>query len=291
MPVRAAIVHTPLGPPHDVAVADLLGRSPDAVREALVGAPTSWPLRYALETAEPGAGERAYTLMNELLEDAAAQEIVDRARTAGRDLPTEWSQCAVKRADDADASAVDDAYTSLLEFRQGRLAAIWLGSLPKGAILALNLQGDDGAAFPSDAGLTALPAAARLTVACSRYTAEAAPPRKAPAGGYNWPQALAVLPLAPALPFKNGGRSAAKRDGGALYDLLAPGSTPPADLIVSAERRGLVQKQPTRAPDLALLRIDLGAYPGRNLTAPDDYGLVGLRSGRVTWRLREPGGW
>ena len=291
MPVRAAIVHTPLGPPHDVVVADLLGRSPDAVREALVGAPTSWPLRYALETTEPGGGERAYTLMNEMLQDAAAQEIVDRGRTGGGDLPTEWSQCAVKRADDTDASAVDDVYTSLLEFRQGRLAAIWLGSLPKGAVLAGNLQVDDGAGFPSDAGLTALPATAHVTVACSRHSAEAAPPRKAPAADYNWAQALALLPLAPALPFKNGGRSAAKRDGGALYDLLAPGSTPPADLIVSAERRRLVQKQPSGAPDLALLRIDLGAYPGRNLTAPDNYGLVGLRSGRVAWRLREPGGW
>ena len=287
----AAIVRTPLGPPHEVALTDLLGRSPDEVREALAAGPAPWPVRYTLEVAEPGGGERAYLPMNDLLQDAAARDIKDRARTGASNLPHIWSQCAVKRSNAQTSSEVDDTYTSLLEFRQGHLTAIWPGRLPRSADLARLLQADGTTGFPSAAGLTALPVDTRLTASCTRYTAEPVQPRRGAPPGYNWPQALMLLPLAPALPVKNARRAAARGDGEALYDALAPGSAAPPALTDPAARSRLVQVEPTTAPDRALFRIDMGAAPGRNLTATDDYALVGVWRGQVTWRLRSVDGW
>lgn len=74
------------------------------------------------------------------------------------------------------------------------------------------------------------------------------------------------------------------REGRAEYDQLAPAT----DLSQSARRyvaaHKFMQLIPSLDPDYMVFKIDLGAYPGRNLTNFDDIGLIGIRTNRVVWR-------
>ena len=97
-------------------------------------------------------------------------------------------------------------------------------------------------------------------------------------------QGMALLPFAAELPFMNAGRTANKRRGVTLYEQLVPGYPLPGGLQTFLSGHTVESVVRGRDQDYVILKIDLGAYEGRNLSNSDDFGLVGVRGGVVQWR-------
>lgn len=281
----AAVAVTPLGPARTVRIADLIWRTPTEVRAALAGPAIDGSTEYAFEMLDQGRRIGAIRVAD-LVMDGASREIQARGRSkaSGR-LPSAWTQCAIKFADDPAAADVDDAYLGRLVFEGGRLARILVGPTTR-VIAALPGPGSlaQGESALGGWGETIAPSRS-LTSTCTRQAMVADPRDRRLRGGGTWnPQDLAGLPFVFGQPFRNAHRVRAQRDGPRLYESLSPGTRVTAEVSGS----GLVRTFRTAEPSYAVLRLDMGAYPSLSLDDTDDYGLVGVRNGIVVWRAREP---
>ncbi len=281
----AAVEIMPLGPARTVRIADLIGRTPTEVLAALAGPAIDRPTEYAFEMLDQGGRIGAIRLAD-LVMDGAAREIQARVRSkaSGR-LPSAWTQCAIKFADDTAAADVDDVYLGRLIFQGGRLARILAGP-PTRVVAAMPGPGSlaQGASALDGWGEAVAPSRG-LTSTCTRQVVVADPPdRRSKAEGAWNPQDIAGLPFVFAMPFRNAHRVRAQRDGLALYESLSPGTR----VTPEESGSGLVRTFNTAERSYAVLRVDMGAYPGLSIDDTDDYALVGVRNGVVVWRAREP---
>jgi hypothetical protein len=143
---------------------------------------------------------------------------------------------------------------------------------------------EDGLGFLSRWTKAALLPADELSAAC----APAAPPparTRAPHHALDASdmQGLALLPFAISLPGMNHQRVAARREGAEVLAALRVGDTLATAPAKFAAAHPGVRSYPAKAGDYAVLTIDMGAYPGRNLSNSNDSALVGVRRGRIEW--------
>ena len=143
---------------------------------------------------------------------------------------------------------------------------------------------EDGLSFLSRWTKTALSPDDRLSAACAPPPP---PPAPSPSRGHGLDasdmQGLALLPFAVTLPAKNQQRAAARRQGAALLaSLQVGGMLGSAPRKFAADHAG-VRAYPAKQGDYAVLSLDLGGYPGNNLTNFNDAALAGVRSGRIEW--------
>jgi hypothetical protein len=143
---------------------------------------------------------------------------------------------------------------------------------------------EDGLGFLSRWSKTVLAPGDRLSAACSPPPPprEVSPSRRHGLDASDM-QGLALLPFAISLPEKNRQRVAARREGAALLASLRVGETLGSTPGKFAADHPGVRAYRTAQGDYAVLSIDLGGYPGRNLTNFNDAALVGVRQGLVEW--------
>lgn len=144
---------------------------------------------------------------------------------------------------------------------------------------------EDGARFLTRLGRPRLGGEERFTVSCR-------PPRPSPelhrpptrheldAGDL---QGLALLPFAVTLPAKNHQRQTAREKGAATFSALRVGSILGATPQAYARAHSGVRAYTSQRPGYAVISIDMGGYPGRNLSNFNDAALFGVQDGRVVW--------
>jgi hypothetical protein len=286
---QARIVDTEISQPHYVFVRDLIGLSPAQVQNRLSGLDNNWPKVMSFELAT-ARGLLSFAVLTDYLQDTASMEIRARGRNRamGPGMPKVWSECTV-RTDD------DDAYDTLLMFRDGKLEGVWSkrdatadgASAPAPGQLPL----EDGEAFMSRWGRTLVNKDSAMTVRCVKHESVSDRPlasRQAQDGlSASDFQGVALLPFAVELPFMNASRIANKRRGVALYEHLGPGYPLPGGLTSFLSGHAVANVFRGRDQNYVILKIDLGAYEGRNLSNSNDYGLIGVRDGVVRWRALE----
>ena len=301
----AQVPPTPAGP--GVPIADLAGLDPAAVRARLAKVPLDWPIPPAFQIATPD-GLMTFVTVSDLMMDPVLAQRLAVFRTAGDPVPTgPYLQC--KEVLTRDGGSPEPGGAIVLLFRDGRLesALQHLDSYAprppvpspsdRKATLAYirqpvsspfiahfgELPLQDGAAFLSRWPTAALAPDDRLSAACSP------PPPHAiissPHHGLDASdmQGLALLPFAVTLPAKNRQRVAARRDGAALLASLRVGEMLGAAPQDFAAGHPGVRAYPADRGDYVVLSIDLGGYPGRNLTNFNDAALVGVERGRIEW--------
>jgi hypothetical protein len=296
------LAKTEIAPEHRVRVADLVGLSPAAVQQKLIGPAFAWPRAMGLEIASPN-GALAFANLREWMSDDAAHEIERRGADHSDIAPTAFASCDARYADPKDAplavaldfqngrvvkTLVREPMASqvALEFQNGRFIHAWREpdepKKPGGPTL------EDGAGFTRTWERKPLGADVALDISCWRRTPVGGPAAEAGsradvAGDL---QGLAALPLALGLPALNARRAAAMRDGTAVYDQLAPGARVPGGVEGFAAKHPVIVVRLGADPHYRLLLVDLGAYPGRNLTYFHHEALIGVRDGRVLFRTR-----
>ena len=288
-----------------VPVSDLAGLDPASVRARLAKVPPEWPIPPAFQVATPD-GLLTFITASDLMMDPVLAQRMAVFRTNGDPGPEPpYLQC--KAFLTRDGGSQEPAGSAVLMFRSGRLDTIFQPvdaarpPLPnpsdrKGQLAYLRrpvsspfvaqsgeLPLEDGLEFLSRWSKTALTPGDRLGAACS----PSPPPAVSPTRGHGLDasdmQGLALLPFAISLPSKNRRRVAARREGAALLASLrvgeALGSAPGK---FGADHPG-VRAYPATRGDYAVLSIDLGGYPGHNLTNFNDAALLGVRRGRIEW--------
>ena len=297
-------------PARSVAVSDLMGLGPAEVRARLADVDPTWPLQPMFEVAAPD-GRLGFITLDQLVIDPRMARQLAVYRTYGD--PVAWEphfEC--RAAADRGGGAPTPGVMVVLMFRDGRLAAAF-GSPPEAERLpptmdpkvvqayqrrppispftdrpgALPLE--DGTAFLSRWGRPPLVPTDRLSAACAPAQPPA-PPRPVPRHGLtasDW-QGLSLLPFAVGLPAMNRQREEARVRGSALLQSLHVG-----DALPAPAERFAAQHPGVRAyrgdGGYAVLSIDLGGYPSRNLSNFKDAALVGVRNDRIEW-ISQPTG-
>jgi len=285
---HAKIVETEISPPHQVVIRDLMGLSPAQVQARLTGLDENWPKVMSFD-ALTSRGVLSFAVLDDYVQDAASMEIMARGRNrALAGMPTAWSGCTVRTDEDA-------AYDTLLMFKDDKLEGVWsrrdAAADTSTRAAAGQLPLEDGEAFLGHWGRTLMSSDSTITVRCAKHERAsdrplASKPAKEGLSASDM-QGLALLPFAIELPFMNASRAANKRRGVALYDQLRPGYSLPGGLQSFLSRHAIANVLRSRDPNYVILRIDLGAYEGRNLSNSDDFGLVGVRDGVIQWRALE----
>ncbi|THD78527.1 MAG: hypothetical protein E7812_11065 [Phenylobacterium sp.] len=301
----------PPPPAAGVPVSQLTGLDPAAVRGRLADVPAAWPIPPAFQLAT-GDGLLSFVTVQDLMTDPVLAEQAAVFRTHG-DLvpPAPYLQC---REVLTRGGSLEQGAGVVLMFRNGRLEAAflpvevahppppnlsdrkamhaWLRRPGSSVFIAAlgELPLEDGAGFMSRWAMTALAPDDRLSAACAPPTP---PPTRPPTPRHgldasDW-QGLSLLPFAVTLPGKNRQRVAAHRQGATLLATLHVGerlgSAPEA---FAADHPG-VRAYRAKQGDYAVLSLDLGGYPGRNLTNFNDTALLGVRNGRIEWLSQPPG--
>jgi hypothetical protein len=303
----------PTGPtPVGVPISDLAGLGPAAVRARLADVPAEWPVPRAFEFAAP-EGPITFITVSDLMLDPVLAQRLAVFRTEGDPVPTgPYLQC--REVLTRDNGSPEPARSVVLMFRDGRLVSALQPIDPPGlpipsasdrkAQLAFvrrpvttpfiahfgELPLEDGLGFLARLPKTVLAPGDRLSAACSSPP----PPRpvtSAPRHGLDAGdmQGLALLPFAVTLPAKNHQRVAARGDGAALLATLRVGEPLAAAPATFAAGHKGVRAYPAAGGDYAVLSLDLGGYPGRNLTDFNDAALVGVRAGRIEWTAAPAG--
>jgi hypothetical protein len=317
---QAAVAPPPTG--YDVPISALVGLDPPAVRSRLSAVPPKWPTPPAFQIYT-SRGLLTFIDLQSLMTDPALARELAALRTHGDGIPPEpevlCSEYLVRGTGQAELDS-----TTLLLFRDGRLEAAFKPTLFQPRIQAQadptaymrqprndfyiarpgELPLEDGLGFFSRWRKTTLSPTDRLSASCEPahpYIPPAHLPRHTPPWyaqrraipWYADPgniQGLAGLPFAWTLPFKNRQRVMARQQGAALLASLHVGAmlgAPPRKF--AADHPGVRVYRAERG-DYAVLSIDLGGYPGRNLSKNNDAALMGVRSGRIEWISASPVG-
>jgi hypothetical protein len=291
-----------------VPMADLAGLDPAAVRARLAKVPADWPIPPAFQIATPD-GLMTFVTVSDLMMDPVLAQRLTLFRTAGDPAPVgPYLQC--NEVLTRDGGSPEPGGSIVLLFRDGRLESALQhidsyaprppvpSPSDRKATLAYirqpasspfiahfgELPLEDGPGFLSRWPTTTLDSNDRLSGVCSPPP----PPRIAspsPRHGLDASdmQGLSLLPFAVTLPAKNRQRVAARRDGAALLASLHVGEMlGAAPQRFAADHPG-VRAYPAAQGDYIVLSIDLGGYPGRNLTNFNDAALVGVERGRIKW--------
>jgi hypothetical protein len=283
---QAKIIETEISPPHQVLVRDLIGLSPAQVQNRLTGIDDNWPKVMSFDVLT-SRGVLSFAVLDDYVQDAASLEIRARGRNRALDagMPKVWSACTVRTEEDA-------AYDTLLMFKDDKLEGVWskrdAAADTTSNAAAGQLPLEDGEAFMTHWGRTMLDNDSSMTVRCAKHENVSDRPlasRQAQDGlSAGDLQSLALLPFAAELPFMNAGRTTNKRRGVALYEQLGPGYLLPGGLQTFLSGHTVASVVRGWDQNYVILKIDLGAYEGRNLANSDDFGLVGVRDGVVQWR-------
>ncbi|HLZ73943.1 hypothetical protein [Phenylobacterium sp.] len=297
-------------PARSVAISDLMGLGPAEVRARLADIDPAWPIQPMFEIASPD-GALSFVSLDQLMIDPVAARRLAMYRTYAD--PVAWEpyvECrtAAQRDDRAPTPGVMVA----LMFRGGRLAGAF-GAPPDTerpppamdpavaqarqrhppvspfTAHAGDLPLEDGVAFLSRWTRPQLAPGVRLSAVCAP-TPPPAPIQRAPHHGLDasdW-QGLSLLPFAVGLPAMNRQREEARVRGTALLQSLHVGDALPAPVERFAAQHPGVRAYRGQA-GYAVLSIDLGGYPTRNLSNFKDAALVGLRNDRIEW-ISQPSG-
>jgi hypothetical protein len=291
-------------PGRSVPVSELIGLQPAQVRGQLADVDTGWPIQPMFEIATPD-GVLSFITVDDLMLDPVLAHRLAVFRTQGEPGPWEpYTGCQTMWEGDSGPPTHGD--NVVLVFRGGRLekalapppADLTPPPAPTAeAIRALQRQprtspfiaehGDlplrDGAAFLSRWKRAPLPPVDRLSVACA-LAKPPTPIHRPPHNGLDASdmQGLALVPFAIGLPSMNHQREEARVRGHELLQSLHVGDrlSDPAERFAAqhAEVHSYVS-----GGGYAVLAIDLGGYPTRNLSNFRDFALVGLRDERIDW--------
>jgi hypothetical protein len=300
----AQVPPTPAAP--GVPISDLAGLDPATVRARLATVPADWPIPPAFQVTTSDGVMTLITVSDLMMDPVLAQRLA-AFRTHGDDAPGgPYLLCRTFLT--KNGGSQEPAGSVVLMFRNRRLDAviqpIEVVAPPapsfsdRKAELAYirrpvstpfiaqfgELPLEDGLGFLSRSPKTALAPDDRLSADCSPPP----PPRRvSPARREGLSasdmQGLALLPFAISLPAKNHQRVVARRDGPALLASLHVGEALGAASEKFAADHPGVRAYSAAQGDYAVLSLDLGAYPGRNLTNLNDAALVGVRHGRIEW--------
>lgn len=290
--------------PARVAISDLMGLGAAEVRGRLADVDPAWPIQPMFAVATPD-GVLSFITAADLMLDPVLGRLNAIFRTRGEPGPWEpFVGCQTTWRREVGAPVSGDGV--VLVFRNGRLDRalapppgdfIARGPISPDAIRERQIHpppspfidrpGDlplqDGAAFLSRWDRAPLAKGDSLSVAC----APASPPKpipRAPKRGLDASdmQGLALLPFAVALPGMNHWREEARVQGHALLQSLHVGESLPAPADRFASQHAGVHAYASGA-DYAVIAIDLGGYPSRNLSNFRDFALVGVRDRRIEW--------
>jgi len=143
----------------------------------------------------------------------------------------------------------------------------------------------DGLGFMARWDKVRMAASDRLGVGCLAKpvaAATSAHPHGSLQGVFDNP-AVVLIPLAVTLPFKNHERRLASKRGVALLTALRPGDALNEPVARFAEDHAGVQMVTGGDPAYVVLKIDMGAPPGRHIDNTDVHALVGVRNNHVEW--------
>lgn len=293
-----------------VALSELAGLTPSAVRARLAPVAAGWPLPPSFRVLTSNS-VLEFVALGDLLLDPVARERLASFQSGGEPGPAPaYVRCEARLDRSGDGRSEMDGPVVLM-FRDGQLEKAlgpppppphetppasterraWQAFIrrPRSSPFLASLGEvplEDGAGFLARWGREPLPAADRLTAECVEQppapppVAAGRPKRGLDAGDL---QGLALLPFAGRLPGLNRQRVAARSIGAAIMASLHPGeplgNTPDR---FAAEHPG-VRFHPGKSAGYGVLSVDLGGYPGRNLTNFNATALVGIRAGRVEW--------
>lgn len=296
--------------PPAVRLDALLGASPQTVRSTIMGSVQDWPLRRGFEVATAQAS-LLFLSLDKLVLDPVIAERLAAFRTHG--APEPWRDHLLCGSRLERGGEVRDGHDVVLMFRDNRLeAAFGPQPTPSPTSAPVAVRGDreslrafrpqpvvspyvarpgqlpmaDFLGFMSRWGRSPLAGEDRFSAVCHSATS---PPRLSRArdgkSGLNASdmQGLAGAPFIVSLPFINQGRKAARRRGSQLLAQLSVGATLSATPEAFAAAHKGVRVYRDGASDYAVLSIDLGGAPTRNLSDYRDAALLGVRGGRIVW--------
>jgi hypothetical protein len=267
-----------------VAISNLAGLDPAAVRARLAKVPAGWPAPSAFQVATPN-GLLTFITAHDLMMDPVLAQLMAAYRTGGDPgLTPQYLEC--KEFLVRDGATPELSGLTVLMFRNGRFESAF-NPVTDSLFLARpdDLPLEDGLGFLSRLPKNSLSPTDRLSVACSTHPAPVRPPRQSGhvqlhASDMGW---LAVAPFALLLPSMNRQRVAARQRGTALLASLRVGKMLGANPEKFSVDHTGVRSYRAKSGDYAVLTIDMGGYPSRNLHNFNDATLVGVRSGRVEW--------
>lgn len=306
-----AVAVEPAGAPQSssVRLAELIGTTTAELRDRLESRHTSDNAPPALSIDSPD-GELTFLSVDDLLETAAVRDNLAIFRTHGDQLTSSSSLMCKAELLETGATLPQAGYDVLLVFKNERLQYALSPERPHRSerepapatssdMEALRrrpvaspfldapgqLSMEDGLGFLARLERSRLDGDARLSVHCEPQPSPRSRPQASPRPGLDAGdlQGLALLPFAFELQGKNRQRVRARKEGAIAFASLRVGSrlggTPQAYARAHAGMRAYSGRQ----PGYAVLSIDMGGYPGRNLTNFNDTALVGVRDGRVVW--------
>jgi hypothetical protein len=306
----AANAEAPVPPkpaPHGVPVSALAGLDAGNVRTRLADVPADWPIPRAFQVASP-EGMLTFVTAHDLMLGPVEMQNMTVFRTHGDEVTSAASLSCNEFMTHADGTP-KAAPLVVLMFRNGLFDTAFdqvfaapepapSFSDPKARKAYLrrpqtspfigrpgDLPLEDGIAFMSRWTKAPLLSTDELSAICAPPPSPLHPDSRAAHHSLDASdmQGLALLPFALTLPAKNRQRVAAREQGGALLQSLRVGEALGADPRGFAAHHRGVRAYLAQTSDYAVLSIDLGGYPGRNLSNFNDVALVGVRNGRVEW--------
>ncbi len=304
-----------------VAVGDLIGLDPAAVRARMAGLPATWAMAEPSLTLAGSHGALSFISSFNLTEDPVEAEQQDHYSSGDFGHPVQpYLECYTF---DGMPDETDTRFGSVLTllFRDGHLAAVyrdppsppppavsvpltadgkpdlsamqaaqtaaWAAPRPSVFIAApgqLPLQDGDG--FVGRWSKQALPPEVALTTRCAPWQAPEMPKRSGSSG----PDAdLALAPLAVLEPPLNAARIAARNNGRAVLARMRVGAPlgQRLDDFAASTSGTRVFRDP--AADYAVIALDMGAWSSNHLDNKDDVAMIGVKAGVVVWIM--PSGW
>lgn len=304
----SAHAQSPDPPKPAIAISTLIGLDPESVRARLANLPDArWPAPVSFQVSTPD-GVLTFIPLRDLLLDPVLATQMAVWRTHGDAILTApFLVCDAFLTQQGGAPELDGSI--VLIFRNGRFETAfrraisatppmpspldrkaWMAYLRRPQTSPFiahfgELPLEDGLGFLSRWNGLNLSPNDKLSAACTPPR----PPRRLPPprGGHGLDasdmQGLALLPFAVTLPSKNRQEVQARQQGAVVLASLHAGTMLDASPEkFAADHRG-VRFYRAKTGDYAVLTIDMGGYPGRNLTNFNDSALVGVRDGRVEW--------